>query len=188
MTIRRVREPEHEALGQLMVSVYAGLEGFPTPRQQPDYYRMLARIAEFADRPGTEVLIASTDSGELAGGVVYFGDMAEYGSGGSATTQTHASGIRLLGVDSRYRGSGVGRQLTNACIDRAAANGHSEVILHTTAAMKIAWRMYEKLGFRRSPDLDFDQHGLAVFGFRLALSSASAGPTMMHRSEKSTPD
>jgi DNA-binding HxlR family transcriptional regulator len=38
---------------------------------------------------------------------------------------------------------------------------------NTTRAMETAWRMYEQLGFRRSPDLDFRQGNLEVFGFEL---------------------
>jgi hypothetical protein len=36
--------------------------------------------------------------------------------------------------------------------------------------MRIAWELYERLGFARSEDLDFSQQGLSVFGFRLALN------------------
>jgi hypothetical protein len=43
------------------------------------------------------------------------------------------------------------------------------MVLHTTQAMQVAWAMYEKLGFTRSEDLDFEQEGLPVFGFRLPL-------------------
>ena len=43
------------------------------------------------------------------------------------------------------------------------------MVLHTTRAMETAWRMYEQLGFRRSPDLDFRQGELEVFGFELRL-------------------
>lgn len=38
-------------------------------------------------------------------------------------------------------------------------------------AMAVAWRLYEKMGFERSPDLDFDQNGLPVFGSRLRLET-----------------
>ena len=37
------------------------------------------------------------------------------------------------------------------------------------AAMKIAWGMYEGMGFERAPDLDFMPEQLPVFGFRLRL-------------------
>jgi GNAT superfamily N-acetyltransferase len=115
------------------------------------------------------VLVAVAGDGALAGGVVYFGDMTQYGSGGIATTIPNASGIRLLGVDPRFRGAGVGKALTNACIQLARDAGHREVILHTTAPMQVAWKMYERLGFVRAEELDFQQEGYPVLGFRMPI-------------------
>ena len=43
------------------------------------------------------------------------------------------------------------------------------MVLHTTAAMKTAWKMYEGLGFVRAAPLDFEQKGLAIYGFRKTL-------------------
>lgn len=171
LEIRELRPEESERLGRLMVEVYSGLEGFPSPEAQPPYYAMLARIGAFSEKKDAKVLVALTAAGALAGGVVYFGDMAEYGSGGTATAARSASGIRLLGVDPRFRGLGAGKALTQACIRLAEARGHAEVILHTTAAMRVAWALYERLGFRRSEDLDFMQGELPVFGFRLRLAA-----------------
>ena len=169
-TTRDVRRDEHAALGQLMVQVYSSLDGFPTPLEQPRYYELLANIGQFTERPGARVLVAVTPEEELAGGVVYFGDMAQYGSGGIASTVEDASGIRLLGVDPRFRGAGVGKALTAECIRLARDGGHSQVILHTTAAMRVAWELYERLGFVRAEELDFQQEGFPVYGFRLRPS------------------
>lgn len=166
LTIRDLRPGESEALGRLLVEVYSALDGFPMPAEQPQYYALLANIGCFAGKPGARVLVALTAEGELIGGVVYFGEMAEYGSGGSAPSITDASGIRLLAVSPHHRNFGAGKSLTRACIELARQARHSQVILHTTRAMHVAWRMYEKLGFARSEDLDFLQQGLPVFGFR----------------------
>ena len=46
-TIRDARPEEFEAIGKLMISVYAQLEGFPTPAEQPSYYEMLANVGAF---------------------------------------------------------------------------------------------------------------------------------------------
>ena len=169
LTIRDIEPTEFGALGALMVRVYSGLEGFPTPLEQPKYYELLANIGSFTERPGTRVLVALTAAGDLVGGVVYFGDMSQYGSGGIATTIENASGIRLLGIDTRFRNAGAGKALTNACIELAREQGHAEVILHTTAAMRVAWTLYEKLEFARAEELDFLQEGYPVYGFRLRL-------------------
>jgi len=169
LCIRDIRNDEFEALGQLMVDTYSKLAGFPTPNEQPDYYHMLANIGKFTEKKDTRVLVAVLPDQELAGGVVYFADMAEYGSGGIAPTIKNASGIRLLGVTPKCKSMGVGKALTNACIRMAKEKGHHEVILHTTQAMQIAWGLYRKLGFERSAELDFMQAGLPVFGFQLKL-------------------
>lgn len=81
----------------------------------------------------------------------------------------NASGFRLLAVDPLYRVLGIGRQLSEECIRRAKYIDQPQVIIHTTKAMQTAWRMYEKISFVRSNDLDFMQEELPVFGFRLSL-------------------
>lgn len=168
VTIREARSDEHEALGQLMVSVYSRLEGFPRPDEQPRYYELLTHVGRLAERPGVRLLVAVVRDA-LVGGVVYFSDMAQYGSGGSATRETDAAGFRLLAVDPGTRGLGVGRALVDACLSRARADGVEQVIIHTTRAMTVAWAMYTRLGFERAPELDFRQESLEVFGLRLRL-------------------
>lgn len=167
--IREARPDEFEALGRLLVDVYARLDGFPKPAEQPRYYDLLANIGAFTGKPQARLLVALDAQDRLLGGVVYFGDMAHYGSGGIAGTLERTSGIRLLGVAPAARGLGVGRALTEACIERARGCGHARVVLHTTRAMQVAWGMYERLGFARAPELDFMQGTLPVFGFALAL-------------------
>ena len=169
LEIREIRFSEYALLGELMIDVYSNLEGFPSPTNQPDYYEMLGNIGKFNERKDTQVLVALSPDLGLVGGLVYFSDMARYGAGGIATSEINASGFRLLGVDPAARGKGVGKALSIACIERARDKGHSQVIIHTTRAMQVAWGLYEKLGFRRSLDLDFDQEALPVFGFRLIL-------------------
>jgi GNAT superfamily N-acetyltransferase len=95
--------------------------------------------------------------------------MEYYGSGGTATQEKNAAGFRLLAVDVGARGLGIGKLLTIACIEKAKEQKQKQLIIHTTKAMRIAWRMYENLGFKRSEDLDFMQGELPVFGFRLQL-------------------
>lgn len=168
--VREARAQEHGELGQLMVSVYAGLEGFPKPQEMPHYFEMLSNIGDLAARPGARLLVAVGAQG-LLGGVVHFADMAQYGSGGTATRERNAAGFRLLAVDAKARGLGVGRALMEACIEAAKAEGQEQVIIHTTEPMKMAWAMYEKRGFKRSLDLDFLQGALPVYGFRLDLAS-----------------
>jgi ribosomal protein S18 acetylase RimI-like enzyme len=167
--VRNAEPEEFAVIGKLLVEVYSQLDGFPKPHEQPAYYNLLANVGELTKKPGTEVLAAISQDGKIAGAVVYFSDMKNYGSGGTATTLQNTSGFRLLAVDPLFRGQGIGKILTEACIARTKEHKHHQLVIHTTAAMQTAWKMYERLGFKRSTDLDFMQGDLAVFGFRLAL-------------------
>lgn len=166
--IRNADPSEHTAIGELLVDVYAQLDGFPKQNEQPDYYRMLRQVGDLTRQPGTEIIIASRNN-QLLGAVVNFSDMQYYGAGGTATSEKNAGGFRLLAVHASARGLGVGKKLTMECIARARDRNLKQVIIHSTKAMTTAWKMYENIGFERSPDLDFMQAELPVFGFRLKL-------------------
>ncbi|GAA4324895.1 hypothetical protein GCM10023115_41330 [Pontixanthobacter gangjinensis] len=167
--IRQAQTDEFREVGELLVKVYSNLEGFPSKEEQPDYYELLLNIGEVTKKPHTQLLVALNPENSIMGAVVYFSDMAYYGSGGIATEQKNASGFRLLAVDPIYRGNGVGKALSLACIKKARTDGNKELIIHSTEFMKLAWKMYEKLGFKRSQPLDFMQQQLQVYGFRLKL-------------------
>ncbi|WP_420322963.1 GNAT family N-acetyltransferase [Flagellimonas sp.] len=167
--VRNAKPSEHKRIGQLMVKVYAGLEGFPKQDEQPAYYKTLEHIGEFTQKPGVELLVAITPKNKIIGGVLYFGNMKYYGSGGTAPLEKNASGFRLLAVHPDGRGLGVGKALSLTCIEKAKKKNHENVVIHTTEYMKVAWKMYEKLGFKRALDLDFVQVKLKVYGFRLKL-------------------
>lgn len=61
----------------------------------------------------------------------------------------------MLGVSSDARGRGVGRALVVACLDRARRDGARRVVLSTEPVSTTAHRLYEGLGFRREPALDW---------------------------------
>lgn len=169
INIRNAYPSEFAEIGEVMVAIYSHLKGFPKPSEQPAYYKMLANIGQLTEQPSIELLVAINQVNQILGGVLFIGDMQDYGSGGIATQEKNAAGFRLLGVTSESRGLGIGKLLSQACITKAKALNRQQLVIHTTEAMKIAWRMYEKLGFKRSIDLDFKQGQLPVFGFRLSL-------------------
>ena len=167
--IREAKPQEYGQIGALMVEVYSQLEGFPKKDEQPEYYQLLANIGTLTNKPSVKLLAAVNSEGKLGGAVVYIGDMQHYGSGGTATREKNAGGFRLLAVDPKTRGKGLGKALTQACIQLAKKEKQQQLIIHSTQAMQTAWKMYEKMGFARSEDLDFLQGNFPVYGFRLKL-------------------
>jgi ribosomal protein S18 acetylase RimI-like enzyme len=169
-SIRKARPEEFSAVGHMAVEVYADLAGMPAIAEQPDYYNRLRDVGARASNPAITVYVATTEAGQLLGSVDFIDDMKHYGSGGSAGTVPDAAGVRLLAVRPECRRMGIGKQLTQFCIERALSMGRNSVILHTTRAMQTAWGMYERMGFNRFPEIDFMQGKLEVFGFQLDLA------------------
>jgi GNAT superfamily N-acetyltransferase len=150
MTVRVARPQEYDALGALTVVAYRALLG-----QDMD----AGYASELADVSGratlADVLVDVDDGGRLLGGVTYIpgpGPMAWFDDAGDA-------GMRMLAVDPAAQRRGVGTRLVAACVDRAAAAGKRRLLLHTTAPMTVAHRLYERAGFRRDPGRDHDIGG-----------------------------
>ncbi len=167
--IREAKPHDFGRLSSLMVTEYGHLAGFPGRDVMPDYYEMLDAIGKQDIPPGTKLIAAVSETDELLGGVVFIDDMKHYGSGGTAKYVANAAGFRLLVVASSARGLGIGKALAEECVQRARNKGRSQVVIHTTESMKVAWKMYERMGFQHSLDLDFFQHSLYVYGFRLSI-------------------
>ncbi len=168
--IREAKPSEFSVISDLLVEAYSSLKGFQTPEQQPEYYNMLQNIGDVTKLPKAKLLIAEESTTKnIDGVVIYFGDMQYYGSESIASKEKNAAGFRLLAVSPKARGLGLGKLLSQTCIALAKIEKHKQLIIHSTHAMKIAWKMYENMGFKRSKDLDFAKNNFPVFGFRLIL-------------------
>ena len=65
--------------------------------------------------------------------------------------------IRMLAVDRAGRGRGAGEALVRACVDRArGTEGCVRIVLSTQRTMHGAHRIYERLGFVRTPERDWN--------------------------------
>jgi GNAT superfamily N-acetyltransferase len=83
--------------------------------------------------------------------------------------------VRLLAVQPAARRRGIGRALMQECVRRTREAGERVLTLHTTVIMRAAIRLYERMGFQRSPDLDFEPApGLVITGYRLDLQETKA--------------
>lgn len=167
--IREAHPEEFTQLGTLMVEVYSQLEGFPDKDEIPDYYETLQNVGELTKNPKTKLFVAVSDQGIVEGGLVYYGDMRYYGAGSDAMLNQNAAGFRLLAVNPEIRGKGLGKRLIDACFNQAREEGFKYMLIHSTKYMMVAWKMYERMGFTRFPEIDFEKAGVHVHGFRYLL-------------------
>jgi len=99
-----------------------------------------------------EVIIAEFQTAELqneiAGAVAYFGPNSQK----AVFFDQRWPIIRMLVVDPAFRGKGIGRALSDACIARARCDGSPIIALHTSPIMSVALPMYLKMGFVKAYD------------------------------------
>ncbi|MFF7794112.1 GNAT family N-acetyltransferase [Streptomyces sp. NPDC007991] len=147
--IRRVNPAEHDALGEITAQAYLK-DGLLDFGESDGYLRELRDVAKRA--AAADVLVA-TRGEQLLGGVTFVpagGPMADIARPGEAE-------IRMLAVAHEARGRGAGEALVRACVDRArATDGCVRVVLSTQRTMHSAHRIYERLGFVRVPERDWN--------------------------------
>ncbi len=71
--------------------------------------------------------------------------------------------IRMVGVNPKFRGNGIGKKLTQLCIDYAKETGEQIIALHTSEFMDSARELYERMGFIRVKEIE------PIFGKRYWL-------------------
>jgi ribosomal protein S18 acetylase RimI-like enzyme len=162
VTIRPVVPHEQEAVGRLTVAAYRTL-----PERRTAAHRAYeATMRDVAGRMRHSTVLVAVAEGQVVGTVTYVlapGPDAE-------TDDPEAAEIRMLAVDASARGRGIGQGLVEACITRARRDGRHRVVLHTRDVMEHGRRIYDRLGFRREPALDFHVDGIELLGYVLELT------------------
>lgn len=161
--IRLASPSEYALVGDLTVEAYT-VDGYLD--DSDDYADHLRDAASRAT--DAELWVAADDSG-LLGSVTYCPPGSRWCE---LATEPDQGEFRMLAVAPRARRGGVGRALVEHCIVRSRALGHRELVLSSLAAMTAAHRLYGRLGFVRSPELDWEPvPGVELIGFRLLLVS-----------------
>ncbi|MEW2049511.1 GNAT family N-acetyltransferase [Streptomyces sp. NPDC005476] len=148
IVIRQAEPGEYGALGDLTARAYLddGLLDFG----ESDGY--LHELRDVAKRVAAAEVLVAVDGGRLLGGVTFVpgpGPMADLARPGEAE-------IRMLAVGRAARGRGAGEAMVRACVGRARAmEGCTAVVLSTQRTMHAAHRLYERLGFVRTPERDW---------------------------------
>ncbi|MEU9989806.1 GNAT family N-acetyltransferase [Streptomyces sp. NPDC007971] len=149
LLIRRADPAEYAALGELTAQAYLqdGLLDFG----ESDAY--LGELRDVAKRAAAAEVLVAVRNATVLGGVTFVpsgGPMADIAGPAEAE-------IRMLAVSRTARGRGVGEALVRACIDRARRTaGCTRIVLSTQRTMHSAHRIYERLGFVRTPERDWN--------------------------------
>jgi ribosomal protein S18 acetylase RimI-like enzyme len=162
--IRIARPEEYDAVAELTASVYLG-DQLVAP--DSPYIADLRDVATRARE--TDVMVAvEPGGGRLLGAVAFVLPGSVY----SELAGEREAEFRMLVVDPAARRRGVGGALVRACITRARAVGATTLRLSTQTTMLAAHQLYERLGFRRTPERDWSPApGVTLLAYALDLGA-----------------
>ncbi|WP_026401224.1 GNAT family N-acetyltransferase [Actinomadura rifamycini] len=143
--VRTARPDEYELIGALTVEVYVD-SGLVSPDSS-----YAATLADAADRAAKTELLVAEVGGEVVGAVAYCPPASPY----AELAAPDEAEFRMLAVLAKARGAGAGRALVTACVDRARTAGLRGLRLSTQPNMADAHRLYDRMGFARTPDRDW---------------------------------
>ncbi|MBO8192602.1 GNAT family N-acetyltransferase [Streptomyces oryzae] len=147
-TVRTAQPEEYADAGELVARAY--LDGGLLDFGDSDPY--LKTLRDAASRAAhAELLVAEDHQGALLGTVTFVGQGGRY----AELARKGEGEFRMLGVRESARGRGVGEALVRACISRGRELGLSGLVLSTQPTMHAAHRLYERLGFLRTPARDW---------------------------------
>jgi predicted N-acetyltransferase YhbS len=162
MHLRRARPEDYEVIGAITVAAYEPLLG----TTESSYVEQL-RNAEARDHQAELWVAVAPDDRELLGTVTVCRE-------GSPWREIGAAGegeFRMLAVAPQAQGQGVGEALVRHVLDRFREEGAVAVVLSSTPGMAAAHRLYERLGFGRCPERDWEpMPGVELLAFRLELA------------------
>jgi len=161
LEIREARADELHRAGELVLAAYVA-DGLP----EDGYAEQLRDARRRAADPHTVVLVA-LDEGRVVGCVTW----APPGSASREVGLDDEGEFRMLGVDPEAQGRGIGRALVDDVVRRAREAQLRAVVLCSGDWMHTAHALYERIGFTRLPDRDWQpESGVRLLGYGLDVS------------------
>ena len=166
LKIRDARSEDRDAARKITLSAFEQYAAvMPAPRWEGYRENILVTLTEIA--PAQHIV--AEKEGAIIGSVLLYPPGTAFSTPDEGPLTCPE--VRLLAVAPEARGQGIGTGLMKECIRRARRLGASCLNLHTTDMMKVAMRMYERMGFVRAPELDFHPApSITVKAYRLELS------------------
>jgi predicted N-acetyltransferase YhbS len=149
MHVRRARPDEHAAIGEVTVAAYE-----PFLQGARDPYADRLRNAAARDLEAELYVAVAGDDREVLGTVT----LCPEGSPWREIGLAGEGEFRMLAVAPAAQGRGVGGALVQFCLDRFREVGSTATVLSSLAEMSGAHRIYERLGFERLPERDWEPY------------------------------
>jgi ribosomal protein S18 acetylase RimI-like enzyme len=161
MLIRDAYQDELAEVGELRIAAYRA-DGLLSP--DSTYAPRLRELG--TDRSGPVLVAVDGEPAHLVGTVM----LQHFPQAGHVVFGPDEAEIRALAVRPEARGSGVGRALLAAVIERAASEGVRTLVLLTQPQMKAAHRLYGQAGFERLLDRDWSpEPGTTLLAYGMHL-------------------
>ncbi len=166
LLIRTARENDRAAIREVTLTAYQ--EYASLMLTQWDGYRenILDTLAEV--QPAEQIV--AEQGGAVVGTVLLYPAATVFTAPNGASVTLTWPEVRLLAVTPVARGQGIGAALMRECLQRARRSRAAALTLHTTDMMQVAMSMYERMGFVRAPELDFQPvPSITIKGYRFDL-------------------
>ena len=122
-----------------------------------------SKIATMSKMP-MEIFVAEVD-GQVAGAI----GLVKPPQSKDSIFEEGWAVIRMLVVDPKFRGNGIGRILTEKCIQEARDLNCGAIGLHTSPIMEVALSLYLRMGFEKFADIP-DIYSVAYGLYKLELN------------------
>ncbi len=160
--IRTARPVDYPAIGALSVAAY---DADGQLAAGSGYEKVLADVADRAAH-GQVLCAVDPDTGQLLGAVTFVLAGTRY----AELSRPGEAEFRTLAVDPAAQRRGVGEALARACRARAVAAGCTALVICVRDFSAAAQRLYARLGFTRTPELDWSPApGVKLQALRLDL-------------------
>lgn len=161
ISVRPARPEEADAIGVLTECAYREADYL----EDDDEYFGLLR--DGAGRVRDALVLVAVLDGAVAGSVT----IAEHGSPWGEISRPDELEVRMLAVAGSARRRGLADRLMDEVEAHARRSGRAGVVLSTGSKMHGAHALYERRGYVRRPDRDWDVDGFPLIAYRLALGS-----------------
>ena len=160
MRLRPFLPSDADAVNAVALAAFSQYEGV-----YREWQTLMLGVGAMASLSEQAELIVAEDDGAIVGAVAY---CAPRSAPRADFFEPDWPIIRMLVVQPQARGRGIGRKLTEQCIDRARRDAATVIALHTSPAMAAALELYLKMGFRLERPLP-DRSGVPYGLYLLSL-------------------